>query len=98
MTILNQGSGNAGSSTTKVQIKAQGSTTTTVENTFATPAISAGSSTSQSYSLTILIGTAAGNSTVDIIFNNGNVLGQINVNNDYAQFNFTVQGVVLQPD
>jgi hypothetical protein len=97
LTIANIGNGNAAASTTKIQIKPQGSTTTTVQGYFATPAINANSSVAQSYSLTIPAGSAAGTYTAYLILDNYNTSGNTNFANDQTNFNFTVSSAVSAP-
>ena len=73
-----------------MQIKPAGSTTTLVEGYFTAPAINAGSSSSQSPSLTIPGSAASGTYTAYVILDYNNSGNQSNTNNDISQGNFTV--------
>lgn len=95
--IRNNGSGNAGTSQTKIQIKNSSGTQITAP-TFSAPAISASTnSPSQSNSVTIPAGTPAGTYTAYVILDNQNQLNQSNTSNDLTPgVNFTVSAPVQQ--
>ena len=91
--IHNNGPGNAGASQTKIQIKNSSGTPITAP-TFSAPAISGGAnSPTQSSSVSIPAGTAAGTYTAFVILDNQNELNQTDRNNDLTPgVNFTVSG------
>ncbi len=90
-TVLNQGTANAGASTTKIQIKNTSTNILLTEGYFSTSAISAGSSTiNESHSLQIPSNAATGNYTVYIILDTQNSIGQSDTSNDYASAGLSI--------
>lgn len=89
--IHNNGPGNAGTSQTKIQIKNSSGAQITAP-TFSTPAINAdASSPTQSSSVPIPVGTAAGTYTAYVVLDNLSELDESNTGNDLtAGVNFTV--------
>ena len=97
-TIANQGSGNAGSSETKIQIKNSSGTQITAP-IFSEGSLTAGASASRSRSVTIPSGSAAGTYTAFVILDNQSELDQSNTTNDFTPgVNFAVSEPTQQSD
>ena len=101
-TMSNQGAGAAAATTTRLRLNqnANGTSTSDVSlGDVSTPALAAGASTTLNATLTIPSGTAAGTYYVWVVADNGTVLNQSNVQNDYARSGaLTVTGSTQQPD
>lgn len=84
-TVKNNGSGNAAQTQTQIQVKPGSSTTTTTEISHTTPALTAGSSTTENVVVPIPSSVAAGTYTVYVILNYNHAIGQSNTSNDTYQ-------------
>ena len=85
--ITNIGPGNAPATTTHLQIKDTALTTTVGDQTYATPAISAGQTISQSYTITVPPGTTPGNYNAYVKVDSGNSGNQSSYSDDYGASN-----------
>lgn len=91
-TVRNQGTGNASSSSTRIQIKNAATNALLIESYFTTSALAAGSSVSEYRSISIPSSAASGGYMVYVILDHNNAIGQSNVNNDIYTASITING------